>query len=100
MRLGLPSAVEARQPESPGFEAERESFEQKMVEAIITGLRVHWRACRLAYGHTSTPACGYAWTLARPSASKRTKAAQRRGTDRSILLKLILDDALRGWVWW
>jgi hypothetical protein len=41
-----------RPSNAPGFEAEREAFEQEMAEAIITGLRAYGQARRPARGHT------------------------------------------------
>ena len=41
-----------RPSNAPGFEAEREAFEQEMAEAIITGLRAYGQARRPAHGHT------------------------------------------------
>src|SRR5512135_2388747 len=41
-----------RPSNAPGFEAEREAFEQEMAEAIATGLRAYGQARRPARGHT------------------------------------------------
>ncbi len=41
-----------RPSNAPGFEAEREAFEQERAEAIITGLRAYGQARRPAHGHT------------------------------------------------
>lgn len=40
-----------RPSNAPGFEAEREAFEQEMAEAIIAGLRAYGQARRPAHGH-------------------------------------------------